>query len=52
MFYLVDKTEDFSPEDSFSDRSVGPLQRGKGGATIYRGFCNKNQAVRTSKDYC
>ena len=44
MFYLADKTEDVSSE--------GRLPRGKGGARIYRGFCNKGQVVGTSKDYC
>ena len=52
MFYLVDKTEDLSPEDSLSDSSEGQLQRGKGGAGIYRGFWDKNQVVGTSKYYC
>ena len=36
MFYLMDKTEDLSPEDSLSDGSEGLLPRGKGGARIYR----------------
>ena len=27
------------------------LQRGAGGARIYRSFCNKHQIVRTSKDF-
>ena len=30
----------------------GLLPRGKGGARIYTGFCNKDQVVRTSKDDC
>ena len=29
-------SEDLSPEDSLSDHSEGLLQRGKGGAGIYR----------------
>ena len=43
--------EDLSPGDSLSDSSEGLLQRGKVGVKIYRGFCNKNQVVGTSKDY-
>ena len=38
MFYLADKTEDSSLEDSLSDRSEGLLQRDKGEARIYRSF--------------
>ena len=45
-------SEDLSPEDGLSDRSEGVLRRGKEGDRIYRSFCNKNQVVRTSKDYC
>ena len=30
----------------------GLLQRGEGRARICRSFCNKDQVVRTSKDYC
>ena len=52
MFYSVDKTEDLSPGHSISDSSEGLLQRAKGGARIYRNFCNKDQVVRTSRDYC
>ena len=44
-------SEDLSPEDSLSDCSEGLLRRGQGGTRIYRGFCNKNQVVGTSKDY-
>lgn len=51
MFYLVD-TEDSHPVDTLSNHSAGLLQRGKGGASIYRRFCNKNQVVGTSKYYC
>ena len=50
MFYLVNKTEDFSQEHSISGSSERLLQRGKGGA-IYS-FCNKDQVVKTSKDCC
>ena len=50
MFYLADKTEDLSPGRSLSDSSEGPLQRGQGEAKII--FCNKDQEVGTSKDYC
>ena len=52
MFYLVNKIEDLSPGCSLSDSSKGLLQRGQGGAGIYRGFHNKDRVVRTSKDYC
>ena len=52
MLYLVDKTEDFSPGGSLSGSSEGLLQRGKGGARIYRSFCYKDQVVGTPKDYC
>ena len=44
--------EDSSPVDTLSNHSEGLLQRGKGGASIYRSFCNKNQVVGTSKYYC
>ena len=30
--------------------SGGLFLRGKGGARIYRGFCSKDQGVRTPKD--
>ena len=39
---FVDKTEDFSLKDSLLDSSEGLLWRDKGGARIYRSFCNKN----------
>ena len=48
MFYMAD----LDSEDSLSDSSEGLFWRGKGGARIYMSFCNKNQIVRTSKDYC
>ena len=41
MFYLVDKTEDLSPEDNLSGTSEGLLRRGKGGARTYRSFATK-----------
>ena len=44
-------SEDLSLEGSLSDSSERLLRRGKGGA-VYMSFCNKNQAVRTAKDYC
>ena len=44
-------TEDSHPVDTLSNHSAGLLQRAKGGASIYRSFCNKNQVVGTSK-YC
>ena len=40
------------PGTALSDHSEGPLQRGKGGARVYRSFYNKHQVVGTSKDYC
>ena len=49
MFYLVDKSEDLSPGHSISDNSEGLVQRGKGGARIYRGFCNKRPSSRNIK---
>ena len=52
MFYLVGILRASSLEDSLSDNSKGPLRRGKGEARIYRSFCNKDQVVGTSKDYC
>ena len=52
MFYSVNKTEDLSPGGSLSDSSEGLLQRGREGARVYRSFCNKEQVVGTSKDYC
>ena len=39
---FVDKTEDFSLKDSLLDTSEGLLRRDKGGARIYRSFCNEN----------
>ena len=52
MFYSADKTEDLSLGHSISDSSETLLQRGKGGAGTYRSFCNEDQVVGTSKDYC
>ena len=46
------RAEDLSLENNLTYSSEGLLQRGKGGARIHRRFCNKNQAVRTCKDYC
>ena len=37
---------------SLSDCSEGLLWRGNGGARVYRSFCNKNQVVGTSNNYC
>ena len=45
MFYLVDETD-------ISENSETLLRRGKWGARIHRSFCNKDQVVGTSKDYC
>ena len=52
MFSLADKTEGLRPEDSLSDGSEVLLQRGHGGAEIHSSFCDKDQVVGTSKDYC
>ena len=51
MFYLMDKVEDLSLGHSLSDSSKGLLWEGKGGARVYRYFCNKDQEVRIAKDY-
>ena len=48
MFYLVDITEDTASQIALR----GLFQRGEGGARIYQSFCNKDQVVGTSKDYC
>ena len=37
-----------SPEGRLSDSSEGQLLRRKGGARVYRRFCDKDQVVRTS----
>ena len=52
LFYLADKTEELSLGRNPSGTSERLLQRGKGGARINRGFCNKDQVGRTSRDYC
>lgn len=52
MFYLADTTKDLSLGHRLSDSSGRLLQRGKGGTRTYRSFCNKDQVVRTSEDYC
>ena len=44
-------SEDLSPKCSFWDSSEGLLWRKKGGAKTHRGFCNKDQVVRTTKDF-
>ena len=49
MFYLMDVLRTSSLETRLSDCSEGLLQRGKGGARIYRCFCNQGQIVGTSK---
>ena len=48
--YLADKTESLSMGYSILDSSERLLQRGKGGARIYRSFSNKDWEVRISKD--
>ena len=48
-FIFLDFLRTSSPGGSLSDSSGGLLWRGEGGARIYRGFCNKDKVVRTSK---
>ena len=49
MFYSADKTEDWSLGHSLSDK----LRRGnRWWGWIFSDFCNKDQVVGTSKDYC
>ena len=50
FIFILCLTEYCSLGNSLSNSSEGLLQRGKEGAKIYRSFCNKNQAVGTSKD--
>ena len=50
--FSVDKNEVLSPGHSLPDNFKELFQRGKGGARIYRSFCNKDQVIRPSKDYC
>ena len=38
-------TEDSHPVDTLSNHSAGLLQRGKGGAGIYRSFCLRKKHV-------
>ena len=52
MFYLADKTIDFSPGCRLWDTFKELLQRNRCEARTYKSFCNKKQAVRMSKDYC
>ena len=51
-FYLVDFLRTSSPGGSLSDSSEAWFWRGREGTRIYRSFSNKNQVVKTSKDYC
>ena len=46
------QTEDLSLGYSLSESSGGLLGRGEGGTRMHRSFCNKEQVVRTSKDFC
>ena len=49
---MGDKTEDFSPGHSFTNSSEDLLQRIKWGVGEgIQEFCNKDQVVRSSKDY-
>ena len=53
MFYSADILRTSSLGHSMSDNSERLLPRGKGGvARTYRRFCDKNQVVGISKDYC
>ena len=52
MLYLTDFPRTPSPEDRISGHSEGRPWRGKAEAKLYRGFCNKDQVVGTSKHYC
>ena len=38
--------------EDFKKSSEGLFQRGKGGVRLYKSFYNKDQVVRTAKDYC
>ena len=38
MFYLADKTEDYSPENSLADLSEGLLGKDQGGVRIHTGI--------------
>ena len=48
----MDKTEDLSLGYSFSKSSEKFFQGVKGEARIYRSFCNQDQVVGTSEDFC
>ena len=52
MFYLAEFLRTSSSGGSLSDNSEGLLWRGEEGAQIQRGFCNRDQVVGTSRDYC
>ena len=45
------QTDNSSLRHSVSGNSERLLQCGKGGARIYRSFCNKDQVDGTSKNY-
>ena len=51
-YYCYYYLEDSSLQDSFSDSSEGVFPRGPERARLYRNFCNKEQVVQASKDYC
>lgn len=51
MFYFTGKTEDLSLGHSILEKSEGLLQQGKE-KRIYTSFYNKDQVVRSLKDYC
>lgn len=50
MFYLADKTEDLSPDIVSQISRDCPRREGTG--LDMQDFCNKDQVVRISKDYC
>ena len=52
MFYSLDFLRTSSLGGGLSDCSERLLWRGKGGARVYRSFCDKDQVAGTSKDYC
>ena len=49
MFYISGLAEALSPESSLSDSPEGLLQGSKGGAWIYRSFCNETRYLEHQK---
>ena len=52
LCFIQQTDQDESPGVSLLYTSEGLFQRGKGRTRIYRYFCNKNQVVETSRNYC